>query len=237
MRCAICDDQKFEREIIRKLIRRFEIENNLECEIDEFCDAESFLRKAEKTEDYDAVFMDIYMAEMNGFEASKIIYENGFTGCIIFTTNSRDFAIESYAIEAYGYLVKPCVYDSFVKTMNRVKEHWEKSKKTLKLLSNYLEFTVYYKDIVWIETQGKGCCIYVKNDELQTSFTIGKLEDILCQEDNFFRVGKSFIVNHNYIMKYDDEYISLKNSTKIPMPVRNKNQVKKAINDFRFLNM
>lgn len=237
MKCAICDDQKFEREIIRKFIYRFEVENNIECDVDEFCDAESFLEKAENSKDYDAVFMDIYMAELNGFEASKQIYDNGFTGCIIFTTNSRDFAIESYSVEAYGYLVKPCIYDSFLKTMNRVKAHWENSKKSITVLSNHLQFTIYYKDIVWIETRGKGCFIHVKNEVIQTTLAIGKMEEILCAEDNFFRVGKSFIVNHNYIMKYNNDYIFLKNSIQIPMPIRNKNQIKKAINDFRFLNM
>ena len=237
MRCAICDDQKFERNIIKTLIHQFERENNLECNVDEFCDAESFLDKSSSIEDYDAVFMDIYMADMNGFEASKIIYDKGFTGCIIFTTNSRDFAIESYSVEAYGYLVKPCRYDDFYKTMNRVRRHWEDSKKRLNILSHHLEFTVYYKDIIWIETQGKGCAIYVKNEVIQTSFAIGKIEDILCREDNFFRVGKSFIVNQNYILKYDDDFIFLKNSIKIPIPIRNKNLIKKSINDFRFLKM
>ena len=237
MRCAICDDQKFERDIIKKLIYRFELENNIECDIEEFYDAESFLIKTKGEEDYDAVFMDIYMAEMNGFEASKIIYERGFTGCIIFTTNSRDFAIESYSVEAYGYLVKPCLYEDFVKTMNRVKEHWEDSKKILKLLSNHLEFTVYYKDIIWVETQGKGCAVYVKNDVIDTSLAIGKIEELICNEANFFRIGKSFIVNHNYISRYDDNSIFLKNSVEIPIPIRNKNQIKKAINDFRFLNL
>ena len=237
MKCAICDDQKSEREKIIKFVRQFERKYNLACSTEEFEDAESFLRRVDNSTAYDVVFMDIYMAKLNGFQAAKIIYDNGFTGSIIFTTNSRDFAIESYSIEASGYLVKPCTYEAFEKTMERAKKHWMKSKKTLQFPSSHLELSVYYKDIQWIETNGKGCFLHVKNECIPSSISIGKLEDILCLEDNFFRVGKSYILNQNYITDYDSETISLKDNTKVLMPVRDRLKIKKLINDYRFLHM
>lgn len=237
MKCAICDDQKFERDIIKKHIMRFESENNLECMIDEFDCAETFLNSLKHTDEYDVVFMDIYMSELNGFDACKQIYNLGFGGCIIFTTNSRDFAIESYSVEAYGYIVKPCLYDTFYQTMTRAKDHWKNSKKQLVVKSDHIEFTFYYKDIKWIETYGKGCTIHAKGDAINTTSSIGYLEDVLCLEDNFFRVGKSYILNHKYIQNYDAEYIYLKDGKVISIPVRNKIQIKKMINDYRFLHM
>ena len=237
MRCAICDDQKFERNIIKSHIIRFENENNIECVIDEFDCAETLLKSMPNINAYDVVFMDIYMRELNGFEASKQIYNHGYPGCIIFTTNSRDFAIESYSVAAYGYIVKPCSYETFNQTMIRAKKHWENSRKQLTVKSDHIEFCFYYKDIQWIETLGKGCMIYVKGDTIPSSSSIGSLEDILCLEDNFFRVGKSYILNHEYIRNYDSEFIYLKNEQKIPIPIRNKAQIKKCINDYRFLHM
>ena len=237
MKCAICDDQALERMVINHFILQFERENNIECSIDEYDCAESFLKATNVSNAYDVVFMDIFMAEMNGFEATKLIYKKGFTGCIIFTTNSRDFAIESYSVEASGYLVKPCLYEDFNQSMLRVKEHWNKSKKKITVLSQHSEFTVYYKDIQLIETSGKGSILYIKEETLQTSTPIGKLEAVLCAEDNFIRVGKSYLLNMNYVDTYDADSIIMKNALRLPLPIRNKAQIKKKINDYRFLCM
>lgn len=75
--------------------------------------------------------MDIYMGEKNGMTAAKELRSLGYTGGFVFSTTSLDFGIESYDVEAAGYLVKPYSYDKFLTAMKRCHELWERVMKSI----------------------------------------------------------------------------------------------------------
>lgn len=55
----------------------------------------------------DIILLDIMMPVFSGMDAAKAIREHNSTSKIIFLTSSPEFAIESYDVNATGYLLKP----------------------------------------------------------------------------------------------------------------------------------
>jgi PAS domain S-box-containing protein len=69
---------------------------------------------------YDLILMDIQMPVMNGFDAIKMLRDNGYSGTIVaLTANAMNEDIEA-CIEAGsdGFLAKPIDWDKFFKVLN-----------------------------------------------------------------------------------------------------------------------
>jgi DNA-binding LytR/AlgR family response regulator len=67
----------------------------------------------------DVLFLDIHMPVLSGIEWVKTIVS---PPKIIFTTAFREYAAESYELNAVDYLLKPIAFDRFVKAINKVIE-------------------------------------------------------------------------------------------------------------------
>ncbi|KAI4442693.1 LytR/AlgR family response regulator transcription factor [Schaedlerella arabinosiphila] len=68
---------------------------------------------------FDVVFLDIYMSGMTGMEAAKKIREQDNICQLIFTTTTREFAVDSYDVAAAFYLVKPYSYEKLAQVLTR----------------------------------------------------------------------------------------------------------------------
>ncbi len=118
MRVAICDDLKTDRQHILKLLDQFSKEENITFEAYEFENGES-LETSFKKQSFDIVFLDIYMTGVKGIDVAKNVKELYPEVIIIFTTTSKEFAIESYALNVEGYIVKPVNYKQFHSTLKK----------------------------------------------------------------------------------------------------------------------
>ena len=77
----------------------------------------SFLDKYDP--DFDIVFMDIEMPDMNGMETAAKLRETDKEVQIIFVTNMAQFAVRGYEVEALAYIVKPITMSMFSLIMDR----------------------------------------------------------------------------------------------------------------------
>ena len=68
---------------------------------------------------FDVVFLDIYMSGMTGMEAAEKIREQDNICQLIFTTTTREFAVDSYDVAAAFYLVKPYSYEKLAQALTR----------------------------------------------------------------------------------------------------------------------
>ena len=101
-RIAICDDCRQDQEKLRRMIHQT-LRDTPVCpyQIVVMESGEKLLSLVMDAPDYfDLIFLDIYMAGMNGMEAAKKLRELGCRSALIFLTTSPDFALESYDVEA-----------------------------------------------------------------------------------------------------------------------------------------
>ena len=75
LRVAICDDEKYFREEIKRLVEQYLKEKKIIFCIDLFTSGLEFCSDDNNLQQYDIIFLDIGMKEMNGMETAYAIRE------------------------------------------------------------------------------------------------------------------------------------------------------------------
>ena len=75
-----------------------------------------------KTAKVDLLFLDIQMPDLNGMELAHIVPPETR---IIFTTAFKEYAFESYEVEALDFLLKPIRYNKFLSAIEKARRRLE----------------------------------------------------------------------------------------------------------------
>ena len=76
MKTAVVDDMQSEALLLEGFLKEYSVKTGHDMDITFFSGGESFLEAFEK-EDFDLIFMDIYMNGISGVEVSKKLWESG----------------------------------------------------------------------------------------------------------------------------------------------------------------
>ncbi|MCH1983066.1 hypothetical protein MCG98_10865 [Ruminococcus sp. OA3] len=75
----------------------------------------------------DMIFLDIFMNPTDGTETARELRSLGCSACPIFISPSREFAVDSYSVQANYYLVKPVRYEDISSAMVSCMKHHRNS--------------------------------------------------------------------------------------------------------------
>lgn len=226
IRIAICDDSSIDMGIIKAFLEDYYAKKNCFCEISTFKNGEELLDTYENSGNkFHLLFLDILMDKINGMETATRIRKMDDTVKIVFCTVSPEYAVESYDVFAYGYLVKPfdaakmrLLLDKFTKSvLGNIVSH-------IRVKSDYSDRLIPLNDIVFIESNDKVLLIHLKNYEVIKTY--GKLANMEQQlnEEKFLRCHQSFIVNLDHVMGIDE--CDFKTVIKQMVPIRKKDLYK-----------
>ena len=151
----------------------------------------------------DIVIIDIIMKKLNGIEAGQLLRKFGYTGIIIFLTSSKEYALDSFSVEPFNYLIKD------LRDEERKKSIMISSKQTNKLIK--------LDNILYIESIGKKVILYnLSGEKEELNTTLNSLAEKI-NEYGFIRCHKSYIVNTTYISSFNKSECSLKQGITIPI--------------------
>jgi two-component system LytT family response regulator len=171
------------------------------------------------------VFLDIEMPEYNGFELLSFFREVDFH--IIFVTAYNEYALKAFEVSAVDYLLKPVDIDklkaAMLKVEQKLKNHDMQSKlDVLKDSFGSGQFNrialpvtegllfIEVPDIVFLEAEGAYTNVWLRNgSKIMASKKLKFFEEVLESRPNFFRSHRSFIVNINFLKKYNKNDSSL----------------------------
>lgn len=182
----------------------------------------------------DAVFLDIDMPMMTGFELIRLL-ENKTR--IVITTAFREFAAESYDLEVLDYLVKPIPLPRFIKCIQKIEaEH--NLKNNIKTENHRVEPHIFIKvdkkmvkinidEILFIE----GMKEYIKVVTLEKTYITHKSLSSLTEElpaERFMRIHKSYTIALNKVKSIEGNRIQIATYT-IPIGRNYSKDVKSKI--------
>src|SRR5258708_3718340 len=184
----------------------------------------------------DLIFLDIEMPGMNGFEMLENCREYDFE--VIFTTAYNEYAIQAIRHSALDYLLKPVNKNELILAVARAKETRQATAparitQLLELIENSKSserialptidglIIVDIKDILYCESENNYTRFHLINEKtLFVSKTLKKVEALLMNDKDFFRIHHSFVINLRYIQRYfkgDGGEISLSNGKNLPV--------------------
>lgn len=202
MNVLICDDDKY----VRKMLEKITSENAL---VNKILVAEDGLEavKIAGNEKIDIALLDIDMPNLDGLETAKIINKTFPKVKLVFITAYMEYAVDSFCVHPYDYLLKPIDISKFKDTLNDLisiqkKECNDNNIDTIVVKNKRELFIVPIKDILYFEKVGRDVLVHTCKEEYTLDKTLSELENRL--NSNFLRVHKSFIVNVKKIKKIKD---------------------------------
>lgn len=234
MKIAICDDLETDRKILTDFLALFSNEESTEFSIEQFENGEKLL-SALNSSSFQIIFLDIYMNGQKGIDVARVIKESYPNTIIIFTTTSREFAIESYSLNVEGYLVKPFNYASFKKVFLKHYESHKLSSSFIVINVNKIPTKIQINDIIFLEIYSRQCVIHTLTEIFDTKINTNEILDILIK-NNLFRVSRNFLINFKYVTHLNDDSFILKDGSKIPIPVRSKTKCIDAYSNYLWNN-
>lgn len=233
MNIAIIDDSENDRNQLKTFLQTLSRKDRLAFHIQEFNSAEAFLTAMETCR-WDLLFLDIYMSDMDGMTLAQEIRRSLLDPLIIFTTTSREHAIESYDVHAFYYLLKPYDYSRFEMIMRKgletlkSKDHYIEIKEgrlMIKVLIRDINYTDYYNHYIQIHTASR---------VIKTYMSFPDFSPMLLQYPQFISPYRNCMINMDRVEKMEDHDFLMKDQTRIPINKNIRAQVRQAYADYAF---
>ena len=215
MRIAVCDDEAADRAALEGVLRQYGSDRGLDFDIRCFDTAESYLPSPSA---FDVTFMDVLLPGMNGIEA----VQEATQGVVVFTTISRDYAVEAFQLGAVHYLVKPLQADEVARAMDRALDalgHAPAAVLELKTAQGIVPVPMAL--VRFIEVKDKVCEVHLEDDVLRVPMPLASLRELL-DDALFLQVQRSFVVNMRHIDSFLADRVVMSDGTVISLsrPVR-----------------
>lgn len=216
LKIAICDDEEFYRNQIKKLIVKHLNSKEVAHEITFFSSGLEFCQNEVNLISYDIVFLDIEMEKMNGIETAYAIREKNRNVAIVFITVMIDYVLKGYEINALRYIMKDNMERLLPECLDSLlaeKKH-ESRELTFSFTDGYQEICI--DELLYIESKLHKLCFVMENKILYLYEKLDDLEKELSTY-NFIRCHQSFLVNLGYVVKVKNYHIYLLDGTEIPI--------------------
>lgn len=218
MKIAICDDEEMFSSQLKEYLESYY--KSMDLIIDKFESGEEFLKRYTNMNcGYDIIFLDIEMKQIDGIETAKKLRELNNDIIIIFLTSHLEFAPEGYEVNAFRFLIKPIQKEKLKNALLDVQYQIDRNKKIL-IKDKDREVLLKYTDIVYIEAQNVNIKICTMNEKFLIRKTLREIEEEL-KGPTFFKCHRSYIVNLDFVIDYDNKIITMENKEKISLS-RNK---------------
>jgi len=202
-RIAVCDDEEYYNIKIQNLLQEYFLKKEILYKVDIYNSGVQMLELGIGVKEYDLIFLDINMGELNGIETARKIREYTQETYIVFVTACAAYAMEGYKVNAIRYLLKE--EDNFDMNFTECLEAIRAKRDDTGNMQTF-EFQegrkrVAYNNIIYIESDLHKLHFYIRNEEVLCYTMYGKL-DVLEEElqaCDFCRIHKSYLVNLRYM--------------------------------------
>ena len=161
-----------------------------------------------KAQQPDLLFLDIQMPNIDGMELAHSLPE---ATRVVFTTAFKEYAFESYEVNALDFLLKPVRYNKFLAAVEKARKQLQPSPAPQLQQPNTVFIrvdgewrNVAVEQIIYVNGMKDYVMFYLDGEPkpLVTHLTMKAVEDML-PNDRFLRIHRSYIIAVDKIQKVD----------------------------------
>jgi DNA-binding LytR/AlgR family response regulator len=227
LKCITVDDEFVSLRVIRQLVNRCDF-----LELIAECNSAKKATEVMEEHDVDLIFLDVEMPEMTGIELMGVVKN---LPMVILVTGKKEYAADAFDYDVIDYLVKPVLYQRFLKAAERAKKaHSKYLNEKEKDASNYIYVksnSVWTKidvdTIHYVKAMSDYVGIFVlEESELKRYVIHSTMKSVInkLDPDKFIRVHRSYIININKIRSFDGDQVFVKD-VGIPVGITHRKEV------------
>lgn len=232
LKIATCDDTKNDLTLLETLITAYQIQHpELDIQTYNFSNGDALLFALDTEKHFDLYILDVLMPEMTGISLGKKIRAIHSDAVLIYTTASKDYAIDAFSVYAFQYLLKPVSNSDFNEMMNRflAKSEIETAKSFL-VKTKGETVNVFYNSISYIECRGHLISFILTDKTVITSNHIRipftEYSSPILKDSRFLITHKSYIVNLDFVQKMTNQNFTMLNGETVPISRKNYSDAK-----------
>lgn len=220
MRVCICDDERYERETIRRLCEQFFEEEERSVVIQEAESADEVLTLLAQTE---LLILDIEMPGMDGVSLKNCLQREQKSTMILFVTSHDEMMPEAFGMHVIGFVEKRHLETKLPRYLTVACNLLGKDK--------LLEGKYHSRNVLMIHSEREYCKLFMKDGTtaLVRSSIVQMSEKL--SEYNFVRVSRGWMVNLGYIEKLSRKLVTVA-GTELTVSRSRALEVEKAYDEF-----
>lgn len=224
MRIAVCDDEKPYLEELLNLIREYDrTRQDLDFTLSAFSSGNELLNFVDEHGGFDLYILDIIMPEISGIQLGTALRKSGDEGMIIYLTTSPDFAVDSYTVEAFHYLLKPIDTTAFFHCLNKAADRFVRVQQDVITIKTSYSFRIVpVQNICYAERVRRLICYHLNDGSVINGATFnGTFQNAvapLLEHREFLLVGSSFAVNLRHVTEITRRDLIISEEHKIAIP-------------------
>lgn len=185
---------------------------------------------------FDIIVLDILMPLLSGIETAAEIRRLDRAVKIIFLTSSAQFALESYDVKAYGYIVKSAPREKlFSLVREAVAETMERQDQYTLLKTKTGLVKVYFHNVEYLEVMGKMLFIHQTDGETCEMYgTLQQMEDLFLSRPQFIKPHRSYIVNMDAVRRLRHNEIITVGGSRVPVSKAVYGEIKRQYIQYSF---
>lgn len=217
MKIAVCDDEKKFIDELCPLLETWARQHDIPLSIFQFTNGDELI-EAHRNQCMDLIFLDVIMPLLNGMDTARELRRDDTSVPIIFLTSAREFALESYEVRAFQYLLKPLEKEKLYHVLDIFLESCLLPERsfTAQTADGFRKIPI--ADVCYLEAQNK--CVLVclaDNRTIEIRERLSKCMESFSPDNGFFLCHRSYIVNFNYVEQFTKS--SLVTSSQVTIPI------------------
>lgn len=235
MNIAIVEDNNSDADMLIMLLSRYKEQRSLALSFVRYSCGEAFL--ASSCEEYQLIFMDIYLGETDGIETARRLAEQNTDSLIVFLTTSREDIWRAVKVHAcFDYIEKNKL------DYRRIEEILDAARKKLRLQTRMVEFyngkqkvSLSPSKIQYLISDNKYTSIMLENGrEMRCRITFSSLLDLLEEDTRFLLCNRGILLNMDFIRQADREIFVMADGKTFPIRKRDNISIMQRFNDHQF---
>ena len=212
---AVCDDEKLMQRQLSHYLEQYAAETERYPCISYYSSGEEILASMDR--DTDVLLLDISMPGVSGMDTAAALRERGCRTQIVFITSMEQFAVQSYRVHAFSYLLKPVTYAELSRVLREIDDRLKEERSSvlpvetaegtqLLELRDLLYAEVYQHETSFVTTEGR-----------VTSVTQLSQVEARLVPYGFFRCHRSYLVALRKIRRIGATDLTMANGDVVPL--------------------
>lgn len=237
LRIALCDDDPAQRETVCRMMKDFASQRPaLTVKLSAFSSPWELLAAAEE-HPFDIFLLDVMMPDLSGIQLGTKLRGLGSQAAIVYLTVSPEYALDSYEVEAFHYLIKPVESSRLFSVLDRAVQSLERQRAAGVAVKTRDGLSLARLDqIVYVELSSRAALYHLSDGSCLESTTLrGSFQEEtapLLADPRFFPCGASFVVNLFYVASVKKKFLLLDGGRQVPLPRGLAAQARQRWSDF-----
>lgn len=234
IKIGLCDDISVQLSIISDIVDKYCKDHNLEADIQEFTSGEDLIAYVENNGFFDIYFLDMILPGLQGIEIGQKLREMGDNGKIVYLTATSEYAVESYEVNAFFYMLKPISKNMIFKVLDKALdeledsiEEEEKQDKKIEIKTHEGKKIVRVRDIMFVDIVNRGLCFHMTDGNVlegpMLRIPFSEAVSGLLIYDKFIFAGSHLLINEYNIDKAEKNSVFFKNGVQLFLSKNAKN--------------